>query len=43
MVETFVEARPIDDLNLKGFNHPMLAAEIMRWRGEDEKKATAAE
>ncbi len=43
MVENFVEARPIDDLNLKGFNHPVLAAEIIRWRGEDEKKATAAE
>jgi adenylate cyclase len=43
MVEALVEARPIDDLNLKGFNHPILAAEILRWRGEDEKKATAAE
>jgi class 3 adenylate cyclase/HAMP domain-containing protein len=43
MVEALVEARPIDDLNLKGFNHPILAAEIIRWRGEDEKKATAAE
>ena len=32
MVEAFVEARPIDDLNLKGFNHPVLAAEILRWR-----------
>lgn len=44
MVEAFVEGRPIDDLNLKGFNHPVLAAEILRWRGEDEKaEATAAE
>jgi class 3 adenylate cyclase/HAMP domain-containing protein len=43
MVEAFVEAQPIDDLHLKGFNHPILAAEILRWRGEDEKKATAAE
>ena len=43
MVEAFVEAQPIDDLHLKGFNHPVLAAEIIRWRGEDEKKATAAE
>jgi len=36
MVEPFVEGRPIDDLNLKGFNHPVLAAEISRWRGEAE-------
>ncbi len=44
MVEPFVEGRPIDDLNLKGFNHPILAAEILRWRGDDEKaSATAAE
>ncbi len=32
MVEPFVEGRAIDDLNLKGFNHPVLAAEILRWR-----------
>ena len=44
MVEPFVEGRPIDDLNLKGFNHPILAAEILRWTGDDEKaSATAAE
>jgi hypothetical protein len=30
MVEQWVEGRPIDDLNLKGFNHPVLAAEILR-------------
>ncbi len=34
MVEQWVEGRPIDDLNLKGFNHPILAAEIISWRGE---------
>ena len=34
MVEQWVEGRPIDDLNLKGFNHPILAAEILRWREE---------
>ena len=34
MVEPWVEGRPIDDLNLKGFNHPILAAEILRWREE---------
>jgi len=37
MVEPLVEGRPIDDLNLKGFNHPVLAAEILRWRGEAEQ------
>jgi class 3 adenylate cyclase len=36
MVEQWVEAKPLDDLVLKGFNHPVLAMEIMRWRGEDE-------
>jgi adenylate cyclase len=32
MVEQWVEGRAIDDLNLKGFNHPILAAEITSWR-----------
>jgi class 3 adenylate cyclase/methyl-accepting chemotaxis protein len=32
MVEAFVEARPLDDLQLKGFNHPVLAMEILSWR-----------
>ncbi len=32
MVEQWVEGNPIDDLNLKGFNHPVLAAEILSWR-----------
>ena len=46
MVEPWVEGRPIDDLNLKGFNHPILAAEITSWREEvdnvvDAKSATA--
>ncbi len=36
MVEQWVEGRPLDDLVLKGFNHPILAAEILRWRGEGE-------
>jgi class 3 adenylate cyclase/HAMP domain-containing protein len=35
MVEQWVEAAPIDDLHLKGFNHPVLAVEILRWREED--------
>ena len=34
MVEPWVEGKPIDDLNLKGFNHPILAAEILSWREE---------
>jgi class 3 adenylate cyclase/HAMP domain-containing protein len=32
IVEAFVEARPLDDLVLKGFNHPVLAMEILGWR-----------
>jgi class 3 adenylate cyclase/HAMP domain-containing protein len=36
MVEKWVEGRPLDDLHLKGFNHPILAAEILRWRDEAE-------
>jgi class 3 adenylate cyclase/HAMP domain-containing protein len=45
MVEAFVEARAIDDLTLKGFNHPVLAMEILRWReegAEAEAEAPAA-
>jgi class 3 adenylate cyclase/HAMP domain-containing protein len=38
-VEPWVEGRPLDDLHLKGFNHPILAAEILRWPGEDEAEA----
>lgn len=34
MVEASVDAVPLDDLHLKGFNHPVLAMEILRWRGE---------
>jgi class 3 adenylate cyclase/HAMP domain-containing protein len=41
MVERWVEARPLDDLHLKGFNHPVLAMEILRWREEAEKVADA--
>jgi class 3 adenylate cyclase/HAMP domain-containing protein len=32
MVEHNVDAAPLDDLHLKGFNHPVLAMEILRWR-----------
>jgi class 3 adenylate cyclase/HAMP domain-containing protein len=42
MVDKLVEGRPIDDLNLKGFNHPVLAAEILRWRAEAERPAAEA-
>src|SRR5229473_1019775 len=42
MVEPWVEGKPLDDLNLKGFNHPVLAVEILRWREEGEKVAEAA-
>ena len=37
MVEQWVEGKPLDDLQLKGFNHPILAAEILRWREEGEQ------
>jgi class 3 adenylate cyclase/methyl-accepting chemotaxis protein len=42
MVEAFVEARPIDDLHLKGFNHPVLAMEIVRWREDVDNVVDAA-
>jgi class 3 adenylate cyclase/HAMP domain-containing protein len=47
MVEQWVDAAPLDDLQLKGFNHPVLAMEILRWREEvdnvvDATAATAA-
>jgi class 3 adenylate cyclase/HAMP domain-containing protein len=42
MVEQWVEGRAIDDLNLKGFNHPILAAEITSWREEVDNVVDAA-
>jgi class 3 adenylate cyclase len=42
MVEQWVEARPLDDLQLKGFNHPVLAMEILSWREEVENVVDAA-
>ncbi|MBW7966511.1 adenylate/guanylate cyclase domain-containing protein [Bradyrhizobium sp. BR 10261] len=44
MVEPWVEARALDDLQLKGFNHPVLAMEILSWREEVDSvvDATAA-
>jgi class 3 adenylate cyclase/HAMP domain-containing protein len=32
MVEQWVDAKALDDLQLKGFNHPVLAVDILRWR-----------
>lgn len=42
MVEPWVEARALDDLQLKGFNHPVLAMEILSWREEVEEVVDAA-
>jgi class 3 adenylate cyclase/HAMP domain-containing protein len=42
MVEPWVEGKPIDDLNLKGFNHPVLAAEIISWREAVDNVVDAA-
>jgi class 3 adenylate cyclase/HAMP domain-containing protein len=42
MVEPFVEARPLDDLQLKGFNHPVLAMEILSWREQVDNVVDAA-
>ena len=42
MVEQWVEGKPLDDLQLKGFNHPVLAVEIVRWREEGEAVVAAA-
>ena len=41
MVESSVDAAPLDDLHLKGFNHPVLAMEILRWRGETNHTGSA--
>ncbi len=42
MVEPWVEGKPIDDLVLKGFNHPVLAAEIISWRETVDNVVDAA-
>jgi class 3 adenylate cyclase/HAMP domain-containing protein len=42
MVEPWVEGRAIDDLNLKGFNHPVLCAEILSWHEEVDNVVDAA-
>ena len=43
MVEQWAEGKPLDDLVLKGFNHPVLAVEILGWREEGEADAASAE
>jgi hypothetical protein len=43
MVEPWVEGRPLDDLHLKCFNHPIFAVEILRWRNVSEVTTPAAE
>ncbi len=43
MVEPWVDGQPLDDLQLKGFNHPVLAVEILRWReGKQEAEVEVA-
>jgi class 3 adenylate cyclase len=37
MVEAVAEGVSLGELNLKGFNHPVLAVEILRWREEGEQ------
>jgi class 3 adenylate cyclase/HAMP domain-containing protein len=41
MVEPFVEGNSLEELNLKGFNHPVLAVEILRWREVGEEVEVA--
>ena len=36
MVQEFFDAAPIEDLTLKGFNRPIAAVEILRWKETDE-------
>jgi class 3 adenylate cyclase/HAMP domain-containing protein len=42
MVEAHVEARALDDLTLKGFNHPVLAMEILSWHEDAENVVDAS-
>ena len=41
MVEQWAEGVSLDALHLKGFNHPVLAVEILRWREQGEETETA--
>ena len=42
VVEQWVDAAALDDLVLKGFNHPVLAMEILRWREEVDNVVDAS-
>lgn len=42
IVEPFVEARALDDLHLKGFNHPVLAMEILSWHEREASVVDAS-
>jgi class 3 adenylate cyclase/HAMP domain-containing protein len=42
MVETVAEGASLGELNLKGFNHPVLAVEILRWREDGDAAASVA-
>ncbi len=43
MVEPWAEGRALEDLTLKGFNHPILAVEILRWKEESAAAETVEE
>jgi class 3 adenylate cyclase/HAMP domain-containing protein len=43
MVEPWVEGNSLEELHLKGFNHPVLAVEILRWREEAQDIEAAAD
>jgi class 3 adenylate cyclase/HAMP domain-containing protein len=42
MVEAVAEGASLGELHLKGFNHPVLAVEILRWREDGEAAASVA-
>ena len=42
MVEAVAEGASLGELHLKGFNHPVLAVEILRWREDGDAAASVA-
>ncbi|WP_441233254.1 adenylate/guanylate cyclase domain-containing protein [Bradyrhizobium sp. 930_D9_N1_4] len=42
IVEPWVEAQALDDLQLKGFNHPVLAMEILSWHEQVDNVVDAS-
>jgi class 3 adenylate cyclase len=42
MVEPWAEGHQLEDLTLKGFNHPVLAVEVLAWREEGVARAEDA-